>query len=246
MRVIRGERPERWLLFETNQGTDDHILRDDWSLRPWTATSIEGSVVSIPRTRSGGHVLFEVRGRSQVTVATYEPSKQFRDVVRALRPGDRVRVYGSIRDKPRTLNLEKLLVVALAPAVRKMGNPVCPVCGKAMKSMGFHVGFRCLRGHARAPYEERGVSALPRELSPGYYEPPACARRHLAKPLSRLLAARANVVAPRAPFQEVSLDGMMPDSDVRESTHALTVASPEAQAWRSACGRSHTRATPPA
>lgn len=187
MDSIRSERPERWLVFETNQGTDDHIVRDDWSFQPYTSTCLEGLVASSPFTRRGGHVLFDLEGRRRVTVAAYEPSKQFRDVVRALRPGDRVRVYGSLRDEPLSLNLEKLRVLALAKDVRKTANPRCPVCGKSMKSIGKHAGFRCARGHVRASFEAAVTVSVPRGLEVGFYEPPASARRHIAKPLKRLL-----------------------------------------------------------
>lgn len=203
LRMIRGESPERWLLFETNQGTDDHVLRGDWSLRPFTATSVEGRVDSRPVTLPGGHVFFDLVGRRRVTVGAYEPSKQFRDVVRALRPGDRLRVTGSIRETPKTLNLERLEVLGLAPSMRKLANPRCPVCGKAMKSIGLRSGFRCIRGHGRVPYDASRIESEPRLLTPGLYEPPACARRHLSKPIQRILGekvipeVRDAVVAPR-------------------------------------------------
>ncbi len=186
-RMIRGESAERWLLFETNQGTDDHVVREDWSLRPCTATTVEGRVDSIPCTVPGGHVFVELVGRRRVTVGAYEPSKQFRNVVRALRPGDRIRVTASVREEPRTLNLERLEVLALAPSVRKVANPRCPVCGKSMKSVGHGAGFRCVRGHARAPAGAARMEAEARAVAPGIYEPPASARRHLSKPIKRIL-----------------------------------------------------------
>ncbi len=205
LRVIRGESPERWLIFETNQGTDDHVVPDDWSLRPFTATSLDGRVGSVPRTLVGGHVFFELAGRSRLTVGAYEPSKQFRSVVRALRPGDHVRVTGSIRETPRTLNLERLEVLSLAESRRKAANPRCPVCAKSMKSMGRGAGFRCVRGHGRAPPEARSLEDEPRTIAVGLYEPPACARRHLAKPIQRILGVKsfpvrsAGVAAPAPP-----------------------------------------------
>ena len=191
MRMIRGEAPERWLLFETNQGTDDHVLPADWSLRPFTATTLAGRVDSIPTTIPGGHVFFELQGRRSVTVGAYEPSKQFRDTVRALRPGDQVRATGSVRDEPRTLNLERLEVLSLARTWRKAANPRCPVCGKSMKSIGRRAGFRCARGHAKLPAEAAVMMTEERGIVPALYEPPACARRHLAKPIQRILGGRS-------------------------------------------------------
>ena len=186
MRTVRGEIPDRWLVFETNQGTDDHIRWNDWSLEPWSATSIQGIVASVPRTRSGGHVLFELAGRDVVTVAAYEPSKQFRGVVRSLRGGDRLRLWASVRDEPRTLNLEKFQLIEPAAGLRKVANPRCTKCGKSMKSLGRDAGYRCARCHVRASSAAAQFVVESTALPLGSYEPPACARRHLSKPLKRV------------------------------------------------------------
>lgn len=191
LHMVKGEFPDRWLVFETNQGTDDHIRWNDWSLKPSTATAVQGQVTKLPQTRSGGHVLFEVSGRQRLTVAVYEPSKQFRDVARLLRPGDRVRLWGSVRDEPRTLNLEKLQVLEVATVVRKVSNPRCPRCHKAMKSRGRDEGYRCMRCHARATAESAVLRFEPRRVRAGLYEPPVSARRHLSKPVKRMAATVA-------------------------------------------------------
>ena len=189
MKTIRGERPERWLLFETNQGTDDHIRPGDWSLEPWTGTAVSGTVATVPRTRSGGHVLFELQGRGLLTIVAYEPSKQFRTTVRALRPGDRIQVWGSVREEPRTLNLERLELMDLAKSPRKASNPRCPRCGKSMKSVGRDAGYRCLRCREHAGIESAEWIFEPRTIQVGTYEPPTSARRHLSKPIKRILGS---------------------------------------------------------
>ncbi len=125
-------------------------------------------------------------GRRAVELAFYEPSKDFRAVGRSLLPGDRLRVWGSLRDDLRSLNVEKVLVSELVPWRVRLDNPKCPVCGKSMKSLGRGKGFRCVRGHARAPPDAGRWVERPRSIQPGWYEPPAFARRHLAKPLKRL------------------------------------------------------------
>jgi tRNA(Ile2)-agmatinylcytidine synthase len=51
--------------------------------------------------------------------------------------------------------------------------------------MGSAGGFRCKRCGAKndlAPTMEE----VTRKIAPGWYEPPVCARRHLAKPLKRM------------------------------------------------------------
>jgi len=193
MERLRGESPERWLLFETNQGTDDHVRPGDWSLRPQTATSIVGVVATTPWTRAGGHVLFVLEGQARVTVAAYEPSKQFRQVVRSLRVGDRVQVWGSVRDEPRSLNLEKIRILALAEDLVKVANPRCPQCGKRMKSLGRSEGYRCRNDRCRLPAGAAIARRNERRVALGVYEPPACARRHLALPLKRLRLGRPHI-----------------------------------------------------
>lgn len=184
--TLRGERPERWLIFETNQGTDDHIVMDDWSLRPATATSVEGQVAGPPRTLPGGHTIVPFRGRGTIDLAFYEPSKDFRSVGRSLIPGDGLRVWGSIRRDGRSLNVEKICVETLAQDRVRVANPVCPTCGKSMKSAGRNLGFRCAERHARAPATGGTWVVRPRSITPGWYEPPAYARRHLSMPLRRI------------------------------------------------------------
>ena len=114
LRALRTEPVDRWLLFETNQGTDDHIAASA-RLVPGTSVSVQGVVVESPRVLAGGHVVLTLRrGGARMDCTAYEPSKELRRTVRSLAPGDRVRVLGSVRASPRTINVEKLAVIALA------------------------------------------------------------------------------------------------------------------------------------
>jgi tRNA(Ile2)-agmatinylcytidine synthase len=187
MRSVRSEGAERWLVFVTNQGTDDHIVRRWRELRPWSSYQVEGEVSSGPRTIPGGHVIVRLRyrGGGELDCAAYEPSKEFRDVVRSLIVGDKVLVLGELRDRPRTLNLEKLKVLSLAKGERKASNPICPRCRKAMGSMGRAGGHRCKRCGLKSREGPRMEDA-PRSLRPGWYEPPVRARRHISMPLKRM------------------------------------------------------------
>jgi tRNA(Ile2)-agmatinylcytidine synthase len=183
MRTVDGEPPAGWIVFETNQGTDDHVHPSP-SYAPRTTVQVDRQVSALPRTIRGGHVVVEMSG---LDAAAYEPSKGFRDIVRALRPGDRVQLVGSIRDEPRTLNIEKLRVVSLVEQSRKLSNPLCRTCRKRAKSMGKGAGFRCSRCGHRFPPSAAVMERVSRPLEPGWYEPPVGSRRHLSKPLSRRL-----------------------------------------------------------
>jgi tRNA(Ile2)-agmatinylcytidine synthase len=205
MESVAGESPERWLIFETNQGTDDHVVRTR-VLHPWATVRREGRVTEPPRTIGGGHVVFRL---DDLDVTAYEPSKQFRHVVRQLVVGDRVEVIGAVRNAPRTLNLEKLHVLRLAEVSRKLANPMCPRCRKRMKSMGHAAPYRCVRCGARQPRETEARGFVARGLSLGWHEPPVGSRRHLSKPLKRLVD--------RAASQRPSLEPArfpIPESDI--------------------------------
>jgi len=184
---LRGELPDRWLVFETNQGTDDHVLRRG-KPTPLRTVRLQGEVTRAPRTLAGGHVVFQMGG---LDVSAYEPSKRFRHVVRLLAVGDQVEVIGAVRETPRTINLEKIQVLRLAPVVRKIANPACPSCGKRMKSCGRDAPYRCSRCRTKVPRGEAIVETVDRVLEPGWYEPPVGSRRHLTMPLRRMVSLGA-------------------------------------------------------
>jgi tRNA(Ile2)-agmatinylcytidine synthase len=183
---IKSEPVESWIIFETNQGTDDHLQRKKIEeVRPYQSVVVEGSVDRDPFTIPGGHVIFKLKDSTgEIDCAAYEPTKEFRNVVRGLVKGDVVEVYGSIREKPLTINIEKLRVKFLKKQIKKVENPICPHCKKHMKSRGANQGYKCKRCGTKSltPFfkEEK------RSLAPGFYEVPVCARRHLSKPLKRM------------------------------------------------------------
>ena len=182
---ISTEPLERWMVFLTNQGTDDHIIHDPKSLIPNQSYLLKGKVSSPARHIPGGHVFFDISTKyGTVECGAYEPSKEFRMSLDWLDVGDEVEVMGELREDPRTLNLEKMHVVDAVPEWRKISNPVCPVCSRTMGSAGSGAGFRCKKCHTRAsdPIMERVV----RPMVPGWYEPPTAARRHLSKPSKRM------------------------------------------------------------
>lgn len=185
--TMAGEAPAGWVIYLTNQATDDHLSsRTIPEVRPYESVAVRGIVASVPRTIKGGHVLFDMSGGGHhLAVAAYEPTKGFRHTVRDLRPGDMVVACGSIRSEPRTLNLEKFKLVSLGSSEElvKVGNPKCPRCGKGMKSVGTGAGFRCARCGTRAGSEDARTESRQRDIPVGWCEVPTGARRHLARPL---------------------------------------------------------------
>jgi tRNA(Ile2)-agmatinylcytidine synthase len=184
--MIKGERPDKWLLFLTNQATEDHIVRRRVSnLRPWESARVHVRVVAAPVTIPGGHVIVRVSDGNEVDAAFYEPSRGLREVARELIQGDEVVLFGSVRKEPRSLNVEKMMVKRLVQDVRKMHNPVCRKCKKSMGSMGSGQGYRCKRCGEKAG-ESSEFKRFDRKIKKGWFEPPVASRRHLHKPLRRM------------------------------------------------------------
>ena len=166
----------------TNQGTDAHLIDGTiGALREGLSYRVSGIVEDGPETGTGGHVSFTIRdGDHAVRCMAYEPTKNFRQIVRQLVPGDAVIACGSY--KKGSINLEKMNVVSLAKA-STVRPPVCTACNKRMTSDGKGKGWKCKKCGARA--EVPDVQEITRTLKAGWYEVPPTARRHLAKPLCR-------------------------------------------------------------
>lgn len=202
---VRGESPEAvrkafkmldirepvdaWMIFRTNQGTDAHLVGDFAvsELQDNCAVVVEGSVNEKPHTIRGGHVVFVLEDETgSVHCAAYEPTGKFRETIKQLEPGDSVRTFGGVRAAgngiPRTINLEKVEVLKLVPRIRSQ-NPICPKCGRRMKSAGRNQGFRCARCKTRESSKiHHEVLA---DLREKVYLPPPRAHRHLTKPFAR-------------------------------------------------------------
>jgi tRNA(Ile2)-agmatinylcytidine synthase len=182
--MIASEKPAIEQIWITNQGTDAHLLNGKTgSLSEGLSYRVRGTVAGAPGTGKGGHVSFTIRkGHHDVRCMAYEPTKGFRNLVRQLVQNDAVIGVGSY--KKGSINLEKIQVCSLARAMN-VRPPVCPACKKRMTSDGRQKGYKCKKCGARSAEPE--VQEIPRVLSMGWYEVPPTARRHLAKPLCRVV-----------------------------------------------------------
>jgi len=182
--IIKSEPIERWTMFLTNQGTDDHIIHDPDELIPNRSYYVEGTVIRSIRG-TGGHSFTEIKTKfGLLTVGAYEPSKEFRDLFDQLFEGDVIGVMGELREFPRTLNAEKVRVLSLTEKYDKISNPVCIGCGRTMESVGKDKGYRCRKCGTSADHPQTKKAV--RWIREGWYEPPTSARRHLSKPLKRM------------------------------------------------------------
>jgi tRNA(Ile2)-agmatinylcytidine synthase len=181
-RGVRSEPVDRWVLFRTNQGTGDHLA-------PWPAAELSryrsgwvaGEVAGAPTVLAGGHVrlpVVDASGRVVPCVA-FEPTKTLPAVCRTLRPGDRVRVWGSRGTEP-ALRLEGITLLGLVPRSGAVRPPRCGACSRATRSLGRQRGYRCPGCHRRWPPEAAVAVRSPAVFGRGTYHPTPSARRHLA------------------------------------------------------------------
>jgi len=176
MKSVVSEKIKRWLIFETNQGTDEHLQKKKiGDVKPYESVIVTGKVCNEPRTIEGGHVIFSICDGDEIECTAYEPTKNFRALVRKLRKGDKVTIYGGVRDEPRTINIEKMKIHSLAEIYEKKENPICKICGK----------HRCVKCGTTAKENDAVFEKVDRDIKTGFYEVPVVARRHLSKPLKR-------------------------------------------------------------
>lgn len=179
------EQVESSCIFKTNQHTDMHIQNIDKiaDMNQFGCYAICGTVKNTPKIIEGGHMFFYIFDESgEIECGAYEPTKEFRNIIANLIPGDIVKLYGGIGEQ-NTFNIEKFQVIKLNNLIYK--NPICK-CGKRMTSAGKNKGFKCKKCGFKTKSNEKIPVKINRNLQEGkFYETPVSARRHLAKPICR-------------------------------------------------------------
>jgi tRNA(Ile2)-agmatinylcytidine synthase len=181
---------ERWVVFRSNHGTDAHLTHVESLslLEPYSSVIVKGAVSQNPRIVPLRHVIFSIKDdTAEVDCAAYEPTGSLRKIARELIVGDCVEVYGAVHkatSKPLTINLEKINILKLQPKTFSQ-NPMCPDCGKHLKSMGKDQGFRCEKCGRKFADLKKQESTVPRAVKPGLYVTSTRSQRHLTKPLRR-------------------------------------------------------------
>ena len=148
--------------FATNQASDDHL-----------GEPLQGTIADVEILNRGHCVLTTEHGKW----FAFAESGSVKKLAQWLQPGDVVLGMG-LSPEFGILHLEKLCVVSTVPNQQR---PLCKECGVRMKSMGRGQGCRCPKCKRRI---EDMWSTTPR-IPPydSWVQPPADARRHLARPL---------------------------------------------------------------
>ncbi len=190
---IESKQPkERWMIFRTNQATGEHLQHrvKICDLRPYMSARVQCRVLKKPRIIEGGHVIFQVADDSgAIDCAAYEPTGDFREIVRQLIPGDDLVLHVGVRPSSRThgmtLNVEGMEIINLAENIL-LSNPLCPECGKRLKSAGRDKGYKCEKCGFRSQNLSKRKKILERKIQLGLHLPPPRAQRHLTRPKSRV------------------------------------------------------------
>lgn len=193
------QKPTRWMIFRTNQGTGQHLTHfiQISELRPYMSAKVACKLVERPQILEGGHVIFKASDNSgTIECAAYEPTADFRWLVSQLIEGDALVLHVGIRPASRkhglTANVEGVEIVNLSADVKFL-NPICPECGRRMKSAGRDKGFKCAFCNYKSTSIEKSKIFKRRDIAPGIYLPPMNAQRHLTRPLSRIGISNENV-----------------------------------------------------
>ncbi len=190
--MVRPLEPvERWMIFRSNQGTDAHLKYVQMlnQIQPYSSVVVKGIISRNPKIVPVRHIVFAIKDETaEVDCAAYEPTGDLRKIAQELTIGDTVEVCGAVKKptggKPLTINLEKINILQLA-AKSQTQNPLCPNCGKRLKSMGKNQGLRCEKCKTR--YNNLQKTTIPenRSLKLGLYVTSTRSQRHLTKPLRR-------------------------------------------------------------
>lgn len=164
--LIEGKMTEPvsgWMIFETNQATNDHL---DEPIK---------CIVEHIETIKGGHTI--IKSETHHFVA-FRESGNLALLCQQLKPGDVVECMGL--DAPdQSIHIEFLRIKHLQP---QRHRPLCPVCNKSMASMGANQGIRCKKcGHISEDNWNETERNLPQHV---WIQPLPSSRRHLAKSLS--------------------------------------------------------------
>ncbi len=175
-----------WMLFRTNQHTNDHLLlKDGRHVRPYQSVCVDGLVCEAPRTARGAVMLRLRSGGATLHVASFRESGLHK-TLQNLIPGDFIRVCGIVRlweGVGLVINAELILVRFLVRNSLRRGR--CPRCGARMKSLGRGGGMRCPKCGFRSRSSWFEAEPISRACSEGLYLPPPSSFKHLMKPRER-------------------------------------------------------------
>ena len=178
---MRGESFKGFLVFQSNQCTDDHIIHDPTNLTERESYSIEGRVEKIESIK-GRHRRFEIitQQNLRVKVIAFEKTGRLAKTCLHLKSGDLVRVFGQF--KKNQINCEKIFVKKVIREKVLKSMPICPECGVEMKARSSRRFFCRKHNMIELLSDKCKWDVLKRNIQRGWIECSVLARRHLYMP----------------------------------------------------------------
>ena len=161
--AAKTEQAEGYIIFKTNQATDDHLTENK--------TGIVTSINILKR----GTVVIETNHHGKLLA--FGESGKVKLLSQWLQEGDLIEFNG-LKANDGSVHLEKLRVVK-AKSTRQ--RPLCDDCQVTMKSMGKNQPVRCPK--CRRTSEVLWLEIKRNPPFDNWVQPPNDARRHLSKPL---------------------------------------------------------------
>lgn len=181
---------EGWLIYKTNQALNaHHIERRVEEFRPYQTGCVKGRVAENPNIRLGGDVLLKLESlesRHSIWVVFFGETGLGK-IARYLIEGDIIKVCGGSKwweDLGLVIHGDLLEVKELVSETLK--NPLCPVCGRRMKSAGRGKGWKCPTCGYRSLTLSKEKVKISRKIDVGVYRPVDSAVKHLIMPQSRV------------------------------------------------------------
>ena len=154
---------EGFMVFQTNQATDDHL-----------GSNYVGTVNEIEIKQRG---TVKIICEDESILMAFAESGDIKNLAQWLKRGDQIEFNG-LNSDDQTIHLERLKVLSATPDKIR---PKCPECGATMKSMGKDQDLRCPKCKLRCPNTWQEITRIPPFTN--WVQPPNDSMRHLAKPI---------------------------------------------------------------
>ncbi len=176
-----------WMVFISNQGTDQHVQKIQSQLKLNSVLSTLARVSKDPLEFRGGHIKLELQVNDYfIDCMVFEPTKKLRAAARELIEGDRFYVHGAVsrNEFGKYLSMEFMYIVDLAYKYKET-PPLCVNCNNRMTSAGKLSGYKCKTCSQRSYQSIR--EKIDRDLFMGQRVYAShSAQRHLTRPLIRI------------------------------------------------------------
>lgn len=185
---------DRWMIFVTNQGTDEHLYACENLHKPVSIYSQFNGFVRIGRKtvkEKGGHIRLEASvDEEYIDLIAYEPSGKLREIVNKLVSDLYVKVGGSLKystvERGKIiLNIQLMRIDDFSLSIYSNVKPICPRCGGSMESLGSNAGYVCKKCKYHISTSNMELKTDMVKWLPQIILPPYRSIRHLSKPLKR-------------------------------------------------------------